>query len=265
MIQLMLPFDGQVQEAIHKPQEANLLHLLKAFDVAVAQAESEGLDNQSLLKVAGEAISKIADVFEAKYGTVLEEIRASGASDGPVMAIDAFDRYVRSSMQIDFAQYIEPIPMLNLPSSSNDFYSGWNGSSAYREVEASVVSEVSQSILEDWMELLEHLPDLSEKQKLTEIHDLSHGEEIEVWSQELRSLIEQLRKRKKKNLPFLDLVYALKRQKDQTLKESSSELWLTFLLGDHPYQLRRTAHDFYSAIGIEVVNNDFLDWVLQEA
>ncbi len=149
--------------------------------------------------------------------------------------------------------------MLSLPSSSDGFYGGWQNLSAYQEVEASVISEVSQSVLEDWRGLLEGLPDLSEKQKMEEIHDLSHGEEIEAWSKELRLIVEKLRKRKKKNLPFLDLVYALKRHKDQTLKTCSSELWLTFLLGDHPYQLRRKAHDFYSVIGIEVVMNDCLD------
>jgi len=32
-----------------------------------------------------------------------------------------------------------------------------------------------------------------------------------------------------------------------------AEVWLTLLLGDHDYQLRRTGDDFYSANDIEVV------------
>ena len=32
-----------------------------------------------------------------------------------------------------------------------------------------------------------------------------------------------------------------------------AEVWLTLLLGDHDYQLRRTGDDFYSASDIEVV------------
>lgn len=249
----MIPLHDQIQAAIESPQDADLMPLLRAFDAAI-----EGLDDQSLLAVAGETLSKIAAVFAAKYDVVFEEIAASGSKDGPVMSIDAFDCYVRSSMLIDFDQYIEPIPMLNLPALSEDFYSVGNDLVIYQDVETSRVSKVvTLATIEDWTQLLQNLTDTTEADQLNDIKDLAHDEEIEVWTQALRTLIEQLRNRKQANLPFLDLVDAvMQSREEQTLKECSSEIWLAFLLGNHPYQLRRTDHDFYSAIGLEVVVNE---------
>lgn len=257
MKQLTIPLYEQIEAAIHTPQAADLLQLLAEFDAIVVRAESEGFDDQALLDLAGETIAKIAVVFEAKYGTVLEEVRASGAGDGPVMPIDAFSQYVRSSMQIDFSQYIEPIPMLNLPVQPDDFYGGWSNLSAYWEVETALVESASSKVvplstIEEWQQLLQNLGEVEEAE-LKQIKELSHGEEIEAWSAELRAIVEKLRKRRRKSLPFLDLVYALMRKKNQPLKGCSSELWLAFLLGEHPYQLHRTAGDFYSVTGIEVL------------
>lgn len=257
MIQLILPLFEQIEEAIHKPQEADLLHLLAQFDAIMVQAESEGLNDQSLLNVAGETISKIAAVFEAKYGTVLEEVRASGARDGPVMPINAFDQYVRQSMHVDFSEYIEPIGALKLPVQSEDFYSGWNDLSMYQELETAIGSEViTLSTIEEWQQLLENLGETTEDVEMQRIKALSHGEEIEAWSEELRAIVDKLRKRRRKQLRFLDLVYALMRKKKQPMKDCASELWLAFLLGEHPYELRRKNDDFYAAIGIEIMINE---------
>lgn len=257
MKSLTIPLYEQIEAAIHMPQAADLRQLLTQFDAIVVRAESEGFDDQALLDMAGETIAKIAAVFEAKYGAVLEEVRASGAGDGPVMPINAFDQYVRQSMFVDFSGYIEPIPMLNLPVQPDDFYGDWNPFSAYHEVETALVESASSKVvplstIEEWQQLLQNLGEVEEAE-LKQIKELSHGEEIEAWSAELRAILEKLRKRRRKGPPFLDLVYALMRKKNQPLKDCLSELWLAFLLGDHPYQLQRKNDDFYSATGIEVV------------
>ena len=70
------------------------------------------LDTRSQLRVAGEAVCQIADVFCDRSSYLFEELLSRAVKDEPIMADDAFDRYVRQSMVVDFDQFIEPLPSL---------------------------------------------------------------------------------------------------------------------------------------------------------
>lgn len=247
MEQWILPFYAYLQDAISAPQDVELETLWEWFDLAIAD-----LDDQAKLKVAGEAIFQIAAVFAAKTGMALEEVMASASQDGPEMRLDEFDCYVRQTMQIDLEQYIEPISSLDVPDCPITPWSAWQELQARQAVESSVINEISTSVLEEWIGLLQELTDVSEEAQIEKIKELSHGEDIEAWSARLINCLKKLRRRhKQRPISFLDVLQALRLPPAET-----SEIWLAFLLGDHPYQLQRIAHDFYSVVGIEVVIAD---------
>ncbi len=102
-----LPVWDVIKVAAADPEGANLTILWQEVDAAILN-----LDCLGGLQVAGEAISKITDVFELRSQLAFESIQAIGSDDGPVMSEDAFDRYVRQTMQIDFDIYIEPLASL---------------------------------------------------------------------------------------------------------------------------------------------------------
>lgn len=102
-----LPVWDAIKVAAADPEDANLTILWQEVDAAILN-----LDCLGGLQVAGEAISKITDVFELRSQLAFESIQAIGSDDGPVMSEDAFDRYVRQTMQIDFDIYIEPLTSL---------------------------------------------------------------------------------------------------------------------------------------------------------
>jgi hypothetical protein len=102
-----LPIWDAIKVATTDPEDANLTILWQEVDAAILN-----LDCLGGLQVAGEAISKITDVFELRSQLAFESIQAIGSDDGPVMSEDAFDRYVRQTMQIDFDIYIEPLVSL---------------------------------------------------------------------------------------------------------------------------------------------------------
>lgn len=254
MKQLSLPLYSSLQTALESPEAVDLGCLWEEVEAAIVD-----LDCPAQLQVAGDAISKIAAVFAARSELAFADLTAAATQEGPVMRLEEFSGYVRQTMQIDLEQYIEPIPMLDVPAQPAAPWSAWHELSVEQEDEFSVVSEVSASVLEEWIGLLQGLTDVGEAAQMEKIKDLSHGEDIEAWAKELHTMVKKLRKRKQK-LSFLDLVDAvMQARQEQTLQECSSDVWLAFLLGDHPYQLRRTADDFYSASGIEVVMKDCLD------
>ncbi len=191
------------------------------------------------LQIAGEAIAQISDVFTLRSQVAFDEIEATTAHDGPVMTLDAFDLYVRQTMQIDLEQYLEPIvPLVNLPVgllSEGEPEIGGDGS---------IVGEVTKASMLSVIEMLNQLqPPISEDEQMQVIRALSHGEDVPLWSARLATYLQK--RDSTKPMTLLDL--------PQALGMPFSEVWLGLLLGDHGYQLRRTGDDFYSAANIEVV------------
>jgi hypothetical protein len=104
---LDFPVWDDIKVATTEPEEADLDRLWQGVEDAIVDLGCLGR-----LQVVGEAISQITDLFELRSQLAFESMRAIGSDDGPVMSEDAFDRYVRQTMQIDFDVYIEPLSSL---------------------------------------------------------------------------------------------------------------------------------------------------------
>jgi len=183
------------------------------------------------LQIAGEAISQLSDVFTLRSQMAFDEIEATTAHDGPVMALDEFDSYVRQTMQIDLDSHIEPIEKLGLPAQPSE-----------HDDSQSLVGDVPKSVLLSVLDELRPEP-ITEEEQMKIIKSLSHGEDVPLWSKRLNAYLQK--RDSTKPMTLLDLPKAL--------GMPFAEVWLTLLLGDHDYQLRRTGDDFYSASDIEVV------------
>lgn len=121
--------------------------------------------------------------------------------------------------------------------------------------ESAMVQVIRDVMIDDAVALLDALPDRSASPlEFGGIMNLSHGEEIEVWTQELASMMGKLQNRKRKPISLLDLICTLEASRTGLERKACLiDLWLAFLLGSHDYRLRRMSHDFYSPVGIEIV------------
>ena len=89
------------------PEDANLPMVFKLLDLTLVD-----LDTRSQLRIAGEAVCQIADLFCDRSNFLFEELHSRAVKGEPIMADDAFDRYVRQSMVVDFDQFIESLRSL---------------------------------------------------------------------------------------------------------------------------------------------------------
>lgn len=133
MEQLELPLWEVLREAAIAPDDADVRQLLNVLEEALFE-----LDTVGQLQVAAEAIAQIVQVFQERSVLTFEELEATASEDGPTMPQDAFDRYVRQTMKLDFEQFIEPLESLprKLPERQTESIEG-----------SSVVGELNQSAL----------------------------------------------------------------------------------------------------------------------
>ncbi len=64
------------------------------------------------LIVSAQTIEQVAQVFFERALSTFEQLDARVSREGPEMPTDAFDRYVRQSMEVEFDDYIEPLEAL---------------------------------------------------------------------------------------------------------------------------------------------------------
>ncbi len=64
------------------------------------------------LEVSAETIAQVAQVFLDRALLAFEQLDARVSREGPEMPLDAFDRYVRQSMDVEFDDYLEPLESL---------------------------------------------------------------------------------------------------------------------------------------------------------
>jgi hypothetical protein len=188
---IYLPVWDAIKAAASEPEEADLGLLWQEVEETIFQGK--GTANVNLgclgrLQVAGEAISQITDLFELRSQLAFESIQAVGSDDGPVMSGDAFDRYVRQSMQIDFDVYIEPLS--SLPRKVLEFQ-------VSEEVEGmqSIVAEIEAcaSSNDDRKVLLEAIlsepvdPETAYKEAI----GLAHDEDVSAWGAAISARLEE--------------------------------------------------------------------------
>lgn len=106
--QLELPLWETLKSAASIPEDADLEELWLPVYATIAC-----LDTTSQLQVARDAIATIAQIVQKRSLLTLEEIDSIMQEGVPVVpTTDFFDKFVRQSMHVDFALFVEPPPLL---------------------------------------------------------------------------------------------------------------------------------------------------------
>jgi hypothetical protein len=98
---LQLSLWDLLAEATRVPLDAQLWMLFDDLDEAI-----DGLPIEQQISVAGEGLARVGEIVGLRAESYLQEINYLLHPDQePVMALDAFDRYVRQSMVVDLEQF----------------------------------------------------------------------------------------------------------------------------------------------------------------
>jgi hypothetical protein len=185
--------------------------VFKLLDLTVVD-----LDTRSQLRVAGEAVCQIADLFCDRSSFVFEELHSRTANGDPIMADDAFDRHVRQSMVVDFDQFIEPLQ--SLPRKAPEYTKNGN----------SIVGAIDKEVL---IQALEEECLLSLEEEFERAISNAHAEDVSSWIEAIVHCITN----NSSPIRLIDL------QKD--LKLQIVETWLGLLLGDFKLEQRGSFYD----------------------
>jgi hypothetical protein len=210
--QLELDLWDVISTARQTPEDANFLMVFKLLDLTLVD-----LDTRSQLRIAGDAVCQIADLFCDRSNFLFEELHSRAAKGEPIMADDAFDRYVRQSMVVDFDQFIEPLP--SLPRKISEQLKTGN----------SIVSEIDKEIL---IQSLEQESLLSFEEEFEQLISTAHTENVSAWIEAIAQYIEN----NFSPMRLIDLQAAL--------PLSMVEIWLGLLLGDFKLEQRG---EFYNS------------------
>jgi hypothetical protein len=209
--QLELDLWDVLSTARQTPEDANFLMVFKLLDLTLVD-----LDTRSQLRVAGEAVSQIADLFCDRSSFLFEELHSRAVKGEPIMADDAFDRYVRQSMVVDFDQFIEPLQSLprKIPEQTK------HGNS--------MVGAIDKEVL---IQALEEECLLSLEEEFERAISTAHAEDVSSWIEAIVHCIAN----NSSPIRLIDL------QKD--LKLQIVETWLGLLLGDFKIEQRGSFYD----------------------
>jgi hypothetical protein len=159
--QLELDLWDVISTARQTPEEANFLMVFKLLDLTLID-----LDTRSQLRIAGEAVCQIADLFCDRSSFLFEELHSRTVNGEPIMADDAFVRYVRQFMVVDFDQFIESLQSLprKIPEQAK------NGNS--------MVGEIDKEVL---IQALEQENLLSFEEEFERAISTAHAEDVSSW------------------------------------------------------------------------------------
>jgi hypothetical protein len=209
--QLELDLWDVLSTARQTPEDANFLMVFKLLDLTLVD-----LDTRSQLRVAGEAVCQIADLFCDRSSFLFEELHSRAVKGEPIMADDAFDRYVRQSMVVDFDQFIEPLQSLPRKISEQ------------RESGNSIVGEIDKEVL---IQALEQESLLSVEEEFERAISTAHAENVSAWIEAIANCIAN----NSSPMRLMDLQSAL--------PLSMVEIWLGLLLGDFKLEQRGGFYD----------------------
>ena len=207
------------------PVDADLFGLLDRVEQSI-----EFLPILEKLKVAGEAILRLGEIYGDRCAVTLAEIGyLSHPEREPCLPLDAFDLYVRQSSFVDLEQFIESP---ELP----EVERGYERGSVVRELSVvEALAEISDEVVTDEREVA-RVADL--------VLGIAHGEEIELWASRIRAVMGECGSM---------LLVELQQQSGLSLVD----VWLGLLLGDTGCLLRRQLSalvefsvDFYERDGI---------------
>jgi len=209
--QLELNLWEAIASASQSPDEANLPIVFNLLDLALIE-----LDTRSQLRVAGDAVEQITDLFCDRSNLCFELLQAYANHGEPVMTDHAFDRYVRQSVVVDFDQFIQPFKSLSRKSSEKIK----DGDSVVGAVDKEVLLQVLEQ---------EHL--LSWKEELDLALSIAHAEDISAWIEAIAVCL----KNNATPMRLLDL--------RNSMKLPIVEVWLGVLLGDFKLEQKGAFYD----------------------
>lgn len=216
--QLELPLWQVLKEATIAPDEVDVRHLLDVLDEALS-----ALDTVGQLQVAAEAIAQIVQVFQERSTLTFEELEATNSDEGPVLPADAFDRYVRQTMEVDFELFIEPLAGLPRKSPERQEISQHN----------SVVGELDKvALLQVLDEQMSQEPELTEAEIFNQAMALAHDEDVSAWS---GAIAQWMAEQQVSTTPLVEL--------QQAMGMPLIQLWLALLLGGYDMEQRGEFYD----------------------
>ena len=232
-VQLELNLWEVLSEAALAPEDADLQQLWLMLESTVAP-----LELQDKLRIAAEAIAKMAQLVRDRSLLTMEELQALGSDEGPIMPSDAFNRYVRQTMQVDFEQFIEPLPSLprKIPECQP---------SQFPDDGRSVVAVVDKETLLQALPGSDIEPQLDKDAIKQKLLDIAHAEDIEVW---VRAIANCFGNAKAECLALAHLVREVQDlvAPENEVKGSSPlvNIWLALLLGGFQLEQRLGFYDF---------------------
>lgn len=196
------------QDAVVDPENADLGLLWHILEQAL-----EVLDSWNQLWIAGEAIAQIADMFHARSQLMFEDLDAVTGSDGPVMPEDAFACFVRQSMQLDFDEFIEPLPSFGRkPYSCPE--------QKFDDGDSSIVGAVDKEALLQVIE--QHELQLDPETAYTQALNTAHAEDASAWIGAIARYLDQ------------QSTHSVRlSQLKEELQIPLAEIWLGLLLGSY--------------------------------
>ncbi|MBM0745516.1 hypothetical protein JOY44_29290 (plasmid) [Phormidium sp. CLA17] len=224
--QLELGLWEVLKEAAIAPDEADVGQLLDGLDAALLS-----LDTVGQLQVAAEAISQIAQVFCDRSALAFEELEATTSDEGPVMPTEAFDQYVRQTMEVDFDQFIKPLA--TLPRKITERQAIAEGDSVVGELNRTTVLQVLD-------QQMSQEPDLTEAEIFNHTWAIAHDEDVAAWA---RAIAQWMAEQQVSMAPLVEL--------QQSTGMPLIQLWLALLLGGFTLQQRG---EFYETAQIWVLS-----------
>ena len=209
--QLELDLWEVISTARQTPEDANLPMVFRLLDLTLVD-----LDTRSQLRIAGEAVCQIADLFCDRSSFLFEELHSRAVNGEPSMADDAFDRYVRQSMVVDFEQFIEPLQ--SLPRKAPEYAKNGN----------SIVGAIDKEVL---IQALEQESWISLEEELEQAISTAHAEDVSNWIEAIAHCITN----NSSPMRLIDL--------QKALKLPIVETWLGLLLGDFKLEQRGSFYD----------------------
>jgi hypothetical protein len=217
---LPLVVQTQASEAEPEPESAlNLEPLWQELEVSLQQRD---LPPMQALEVAAVGISQIVLQFTQFADLTFEELEVV-AERGVVLPSDAFDRYVRQTMEVDFHQFIEPLA--SLPRKSQERQEITEGDSVVGELDQAAVLQVLD-------EQMSQEPELTEAEIFNRVLALAHDEDVSAWA---RAIAQWMRQQPLSSVRLMEL--------QQALSMPLVEIWLALLLGS--FHLEQQG-EFYS-------------------
>jgi hypothetical protein len=208
-------FQRAIRAAIQEPETADVWMLWDAMVASVL-----GLDTRIQLGLVGEGFLRIAEVVERRAAVFL--VRSELEGQEPMMPEDAFSRFVRQFMDVDFSSFVEEV-----------------GRKEHDYPDSRVIFSGSEA--EDLDAWLEDVSTVNEE----DVESLEHDEDVKAWADVVRGWVRQQGR-----------TVSIGEVTDAT-NLSASRVWIAGLLNSFEFEKKI---DFYSPdrliLSVEAVVQD---------